>query len=73
MCFFVCRFDFGGGSDVVYGFCVMGDVEYCGDVCIVVFLWLVSGDGVVVVWLYYGVLVVVERMWWYCVSVELCV
>lgn len=51
----------------------MGDVEYCGDVCIVVFLRLVLGDGVVVVWSYYGVLVVVERTWRYCVSVELCV
>ena len=47
------RFDSGGGSDVVYGLCAMGDVEHCGDVCTVVPLRLVRGWGgrrVVVLW-----------------------
>ncbi len=66
------RFDSGGGSDVVYGLCAMGDVEHCGDVCTVVPLRLVPGDGVAAVWSYYGALVVAERTWRYCVSVELC-
>ena len=39
------RFDSGGGSDVVYGLCAMGDVEHCGDVCTVVPLRLVRGMG----------------------------
>ncbi len=43
------RFDSGGGSDVVYGLCAMGDVEHCGDVCTVVPLRLVPGDGVAAV------------------------
>ncbi len=66
------RFDSGGGSDVVYGLCAMGDVEHCGDVCTVVPLRLVPGDGVAAVWSYYGALVVAERTWRHCVSVELC-
>ncbi len=37
------RFDSGGGSDVVYGLCAMGDVEHCGDVCTFVPLRLVPG------------------------------
>lgn len=66
------RFDSGGGSDVVYGLCAMGDVEHCGDVCTVVPLRLVPWDGVAAVWSYYGALVVAERTWRHCVSVELC-
>lgn len=66
------RFDSGGGSDVVYGLCAMGDVEHCGDVCTFVPLRLVPGDGVAAVWSYYGALVVAERTWRHCVSVELC-
>ena len=49
-----------------------GDVEHCGDVCTVVPLRLVPGDGVAAVWSYYGALVVAERTWRHCVSVELC-
>ena len=49
-----------------------GHVEHCGDVCTVVPLRLVPGDGVAAVWSYYGALVVAERTWRYCVSVELC-
>lgn len=30
------------------------------------------GDGVAAVWSYYGALVVAERTWRHCVSVELC-
>ncbi len=55
------RFDSGGGSDVVYGLCAMGDVEHCGDVCTVVPLRFVPGDGVAAVWSYYGALVVAEE------------
>lgn len=50
----------------------MGDVEHCGDVCTVVPLRLVPWDGVAAVWSYYGALVVAERTWRHCVSVELC-
>ena len=35
-------------------------------------LRLVPGDGVAAVWSYYGALVVAERTWRHCVSVELC-
>lgn len=50
----------------------MGDVEHCGDVCTFVPLRLVPWDGVAAVWSYHGALVVAERTWRHCVSVELC-
>lgn len=57
---------------MLYGLCALGDVEHCGDVCAAVPLRLVPGDGMAAVRSYYGALVVAERTWRHCVSMELC-
>ncbi|EHC39717.1 Phosphoglycerate transporter protein PgtP [Salmonella enterica subsp. enterica serovar Adelaide str. A4-669] len=66
------RVDSGRSSHVVYGLCTVGDIQHRRDVCAVVPLRLVPGDGVAAVRTYDGSLVVAERARRHCVGLELC-
>lgn len=66
------RVDSGRSSHVVYGLCAVGDIQHRRDVCAVVPLRLVPGDGVAAVRTYDGSLVVAERARRHCVGLELC-
>lgn len=66
------RVDSGRSSHVVYGLCTVGDIQHRRDVCTVVPLRLVPGDGVAAVRTYDGSLVVAERARRHCVGLELC-
>lgn len=65
------RVDSGRSSHVVYGLCTVGDIQHRRDVCAVVPLRLVPGDGVAAVRTYDGSLVVAERTRRHCVGLEL--
>lgn len=52
--------------------CTVGDIQHRRDVCAVVPLRLVPGDGVAAVRTYDGSLVVAERARRHCVGLELC-